>query len=324
MASTVEIAWSERTDQADWLKERLEGKAGSTVASVVPGGFEAYARVLHPAQVEGDGEASSARWAEVASLSDLPLLPDARFHSVALPPDDAGDADLTKYRPPRRGSLTAEDATVLASVLRGATPDAGDCWFCLWEGYAWQGRASDPIPPEILDGAKVSVSGREFVLYKGPVEACCAVEGPVCQTANIWWPADTSWCVVSDIDLPWTYVGGTAAVVEQLCGRSDIEVLPAAAGDPVRKVEDRVLRWAASGADQLLRTGNARVETPRGVLEAWFERPGLQPGALGINCQTDDGRRWGKRTRIEHRVDQELRHLLSLHFSMHIVDLVEG
>ena len=45
-------------------------------------------------------------------------------------------------------------------------------------------------------------------------------------------------------------------------------------------------RWVAIGVDQLLKTGNCCIKTPRGVIEAWFERPGLEPGALGIIATT--------------------------------------
>ena len=36
------------------------------------------------------------------------------------------------------------------------------------------------------------------------------------QSANLWWPADRAWCVATEIDFAWTYVGGTRAVVDAL------------------------------------------------------------------------------------------------------------
>ena len=39
--------WSEDVRQADWIARRLSGNWG-TVLGVIPDGFEAYARVLHP------------------------------------------------------------------------------------------------------------------------------------------------------------------------------------------------------------------------------------------------------------------------------------
>lgn len=326
MSSVAEISWSTSVEEADWLKERLASPAGSTTASIVPGGFEAYGRVLHPARlVEGEDDGGrEARWTEVAKRSGMPLLPNARFHSVALPSEARDGAKLSECRPPRRGSLTPGDAAALASVLRYHTADADRTWFCFWDGHAWQGPLAEAIPIDVLDGPKVGIGRREYLLYEGPVEAAVALADAGSQTANVWWPADRSWCVVSDLDLPWTYVAGSAHLIAQLVDHGDLEVLPANADDPVRRVESWVDGWVASGVDQLMRTGNGRIETSRGVIEAWFERPGLQPGALGIQVKPDDGRRWGRRTNIEHRVDVELRRLLGLHLTMHVIDLVEG
>jgi hypothetical protein len=50
----------------DWIDEALSGLLG-TVASVVPGRFEAYARVLHP--VEFDDSRPSLTWAEVCRIT---------------------------------------------------------------------------------------------------------------------------------------------------------------------------------------------------------------------------------------------------------------
>jgi hypothetical protein len=48
--SDAEPAWSDQTRQASWIGERLAPFDAHVVTSVVPGGFEGYARVLHPAE----------------------------------------------------------------------------------------------------------------------------------------------------------------------------------------------------------------------------------------------------------------------------------
>jgi hypothetical protein len=323
MGSVAEIAWSEQIEAGDWIKGRLTSPVGSTVTSIIPGGFEAYARVLHPAVLAGREADGQARWAQVAAWSGLELRPNAQFHSVALPPQGAVSDELAACRPPRKGSLTAGDCVALAARLRSHTDTPDRCWFCLWEGYAWQGVKSDPIPAEILDGPRVALPRRDYVLFSGPVEAAAAID-EAAFTPNIWWPSDRAWCVVSAIDLPWTYVGAAAPVIADLLARDDLEVLPAEPDDRVSRVESWVVEWAYTGVDELLRNGSCRIETPRGAIDAWFERPGLQTGSLGITSTTADGRRWSKRTAVEHRVDQELRRLISLHLMMHLVDLVEG
>ena len=59
--------WSDDVGQAGWIAERLTPREDEyPVTIVVPAGFEAYARVLHPAQTPDNGN-RLVRWAEVAA-----------------------------------------------------------------------------------------------------------------------------------------------------------------------------------------------------------------------------------------------------------------
>ncbi|HET7305523.1 MAG TPA: hypothetical protein VFJ12_13345 [Segeticoccus sp.] len=152
------LEWSTDVEQADWIRGRLAPFHSGEVTSVVPRGFPAYARVLHPAR----GPAGRAvRWAEVAARSGVEMLPETQFHEIALLPpgddpasascDDAASASCDDTAPesrdhlplvstvqaPEEGTLRAADATVLADVLRRHTSSPDDCWFCLWDGYGW-------------------------------------------------------------------------------------------------------------------------------------------------------------------------------------------
>ena len=64
--------WSEAVGEADWIADRLS-PFGECVTSVVPGAFEAYARVLHPAEDPLHGGDRVVRWAEVAAWSRVCL-----------------------------------------------------------------------------------------------------------------------------------------------------------------------------------------------------------------------------------------------------------
>jgi hypothetical protein len=74
VVSDAEPAWSGETGQASWIGARLAPFGAGVVTSVVPGGFGAYARVLHPAEEPLDGD-RVVRWTEVAAWSGLPLRP---------------------------------------------------------------------------------------------------------------------------------------------------------------------------------------------------------------------------------------------------------
>ena len=112
MGSVAEIAWSELVAEADWIRDRLVTPVGSTVTSIVPSGFAAYARVLHPAIVSGGAKEAPARWVQVAAWSGMELRANAQFHSVALPPQGPVSAELAACCPPRKGSLSAPDCSV--------------------------------------------------------------------------------------------------------------------------------------------------------------------------------------------------------------------
>src|ERR1035437_1301203 len=126
---------------ADWIGPRL-GEFGTSVTSVIPGGFETYARVLHPADSFGGG---LVRWADVATWSGLPLRSNGQFHSIALPPE-APQHEAPWHGSPRQGSLVEPDAERLVELLRQWTPPPDQCWFCIGDGYGWQPRTDRPEP----------------------------------------------------------------------------------------------------------------------------------------------------------------------------------
>jgi hypothetical protein len=76
----------------------------------------------------------------------------------------------------------------------------------------------DPIPAAVRQGSKVYLADHDYLLYAGPVEAVAAMAPmpDMDQTPCLWWPDDRAWCVASTIDLPWTYVGGPAGLIERI------------------------------------------------------------------------------------------------------------
>lgn len=82
--------WSSAVEAADWIAERI-GHFGAAVTSVVPTGFEAYARTLPPAERAGHGD-RLVRRREIAAWGGVAFGPDAQFYSIALPADAPGYA----------------------------------------------------------------------------------------------------------------------------------------------------------------------------------------------------------------------------------------
>lgn len=130
-------AQGDEVDAARWWLARRHPVAEGDVSSVVTGGFEAYARILHPASRMGTGSGKrvEVRWAEVAAWSGRRLHPLAQFDSLRASSDCAA-APFDSA--PEIGPLPAAQATALVEVLSafsgGPQPD---CWFAVWDGYGW-------------------------------------------------------------------------------------------------------------------------------------------------------------------------------------------
>jgi hypothetical protein len=304
--------WSSDVHQADWIAPRLAPWEDEyTITIVVPAGFEAYARVLHPAETLDSGD-RLVRWADVAAWSGMPLRKDAQFHSIALPPAAPSGPLLYGSQGPQEGSLYVPDAEVLAAILRDWTATPEDCWFCVWDGFGWDTASTfaaftetgqppeiieeprqDPVPAQVREGPRVHLPHRDYLLYRGPAEAVvtlASLDGTWGQCPNLWWPADRAWCVASEIDLQWTYVGGPRGLIDAILADGRIEALPAAPNDPVSRVEDWVTAWADQLTDGLMTRGAASLSTPRGSVDARLRRPpGIRQAELRIEVAGRDG-----------------------------------
>jgi hypothetical protein len=220
---------------ADWLGSRLR-RFGSAVAAVVPDGFPAYVRILHPARGP-DGR--PVRWAEVAAWSGRTVHRLAQFHAISRPAASAptGPAPWDGEDPPE-GNLPAELLRILCATLAEHTSTPRSCWFCLWDGYGWLhgspsvaimgNHGSIPVPPafpaEVLEGSRVRLPGRDYLLLAGSLVAAPQLGWAdpygfsFPQSPNLFWPTDQAWCVASEIDLCCTLVAGSDALAGALVG----------------------------------------------------------------------------------------------------------
>lgn len=328
------LRWSTAVQEADWIAERLS-PFGQRVTSVVPSGFEAYARILHPILDPGDA-GPAVRWREVAAWSGIELRPDAQFHAIALPSVPPERPPPWRGQGPRQGQLFTPDALVLAEVLRSFTTTPEACFFGLWAGYGFPGiplvsvgsppagPLPDAIPSTVRDGPLVRLPHREYWLYTGGVEAIVvpAAVGHG-QSANLAWPTDRAWCVATEIDLSSTYVGGSAALIERLVTDSRIEALPASPDDPVTGLAPVVADLVDAALEELLAGGHVRITTSMGTVEAWLEHPTEhQAGVLRTRSERFDGSRGSGGASLHHQED--LRRTVCAWLAGALVDLVGG
>lgn len=178
--------------------------------------------------VELMSDLAPARWVEERVLPWIPgggalvgsVLPAGFDAYVRLDhaPDEPDD------------DLAPDDVAALLEVLARHTAGVDPLWVCVWEGYGGSPRHFDDAP-------KVRIPAREHLLLRAPAEALTRrlVAGPLGLHAfgpSLWWPGDRAWCAGSDIDLPWTYVGGSAACVADVRERFP-RAIPVSPDEPV-------------------------------------------------------------------------------------------
>jgi hypothetical protein len=227
------------TSPAGWIEERLPKHRWATVGSVVPDGFEAYARLLHPAHKKTSTyEREQVSWTWVATQTGRVVHPLVQFARLAELEDHLNGQPEWGDRP-HEGDLPSEFVGPLTRLLTAHTSTPDLCWYCIWEGWGalFALRGYEEGHP------KVEVPGRSYLLIKGSLESLAdfdslhVVDGP-----SIWWPDDRAWCVSTDIDLDSTYVGGSAECIDALTQDPALEVLPARLEDPVDFASDTINR----------------------------------------------------------------------------------
>lgn len=211
---------------ADWVGGRLAPVEDGTLGAVVPRGFEAYARILHPPSLP-DGAPTT--WGAVCAA--------AGYEPHPLMQWEAAGADWPGTEP-YVGSLESEPLTVLADVLADYT--RGWCYFALWDGFGWMhgspaisftdGRRIPPaFPPDVLDGPRLHLPHRDYLLFRGQLADLLHLGWTYSggtedlQSPNLMWPADKSWFVATEIDFDSTLVGGTDDLVETLLATEGLE-----------------------------------------------------------------------------------------------------
>jgi hypothetical protein len=259
-----------RTDvgPTEWVDESLLPLRGVSegvrVGEIVPTGFEAYARILHPASRRVGDRFEPITWSELARTRGKTVHPEVQLKALL--------GDEFRHSAPW-GELPEEDSipeglrAPLVEILRRFTRTADRCWFCIWEGYGvWFGgrelktysdtsrsaqrarkreasRRAEREAAAMEQIPKASIMGgmRRCLVFTGSIDA---VPGLTIRhqslTPNWWWPDDRAWIVVSELDTPSTYVGGSAALVQAILDEPQLEAVPSHPDHRFDWVGDRI------------------------------------------------------------------------------------
>ncbi|MGH7604082.1 MAG: hypothetical protein ACRENK_08820 [Gemmatimonadaceae bacterium] len=181
------------------------------MASFLPGDLAAYARVYHPFGDGDDSVVGVSSWAALAAnagrnLSDPAAAADFAYHGLS-------NAQA------RTGTLSPSSIRPLVEHLRPATTTPEQCYFALWDGFA-----GSVVPRGLVP--KLELPNRAYHVFAGPLEGALSSFDAVSyshRSANLWWAADHAWCVATEIDFAWTYVGGPRARIDAILADSRLD-----------------------------------------------------------------------------------------------------
>ena len=245
-------AWPEQfillkdVTESTWIElDSWVGMGSTKVTAIVPRGFAAYVRVFHPVP----SSSGPRGWSEVAGATGRIMHPLAQWKQIS----PAGAAESRWDQPPE-GEPQSEVLVPLVSILQDFTPNPSLCFFAIWDGWGQlhsgsfvsfrlPGQPTDMPTPvdrfvseredEARENSRFELepgTGRPYLLGTGPLEVVLEItRGSVFERPGVpvamWWPADRSWFVASEIDFDSTLIGGSADLCDALLGHQQLEAL---------------------------------------------------------------------------------------------------
>jgi hypothetical protein len=203
MCKSVEV-------DVSWIKDGLgEYKPGEwRIGNMIPAGYPAYLRVMHPVQRLYEEHVEEVSWREVAAASGLQVTALSVFEDL-LPLDDI-DVGL-----PSGDYLGDALCGRLAEILAIHTRFPRACTFLFgvyWGEYFPEGTA---MPNVELDGTRFSVA-------TGSCRDACGFS----VYPSMWWPTDRNWIVSTPADSQSTLVGCGRDAAQELLADPVIEAWP--------------------------------------------------------------------------------------------------
>jgi hypothetical protein len=203
---------------ASWVLAGVRPFEEYSVGALLPNGFAAYARVLHPALRRTADRLQEVRWQEVAAANGRRAHPAMEWGSIT------GSWRLERQdglwdQEPETGSLPIRQAERLAELLARHTATPKRCCFAVWDGFA-----DLELPWET---PRVPMPQRPMWLLRGPLSgAAASLDAAWGRSASLWWPEDRAWCVATDVDLMSTYVGGSEECIASVLRSDGLEAMP--------------------------------------------------------------------------------------------------
>ena len=254
-----------------WIRPRLGGAFGA-VTLQVPTGFEAYARIFHPALSR---EQRRTTWAEVAHACGTTPHRQMQWHAIlglstvddlrgSYQANDGSGVQWTGADPPV-GAMDIETLDALCAILDQYTPDASHCFFGLCTINGWL----EALPQELIQPLLRLPYDRSHIVLEGKLTAVDQIaydwgaaesmrmdltgtqqSSPQGQNLHdftqreapsLIWPADHSWLVASEVDFDSTLIGGPSTLIRTIIASPKLEAWQVQPDDLLSEDADNAL-----------------------------------------------------------------------------------
>jgi hypothetical protein len=214
---------AQSSEVAHWIVPRLHHFA-MDVCSFVPDGFDSYARILHPPlKHTPDGKTVPVRWRDIAAAHARSVEEELLLLDTSSDPSEFAPSGEPLWNEQSHvGTPSRDIVDRLVEILSRHTHTPNQCVFAIWEGWG-------PLADQFAGAPRFSIPGREMLLLVGSLEdATTTLSTPnwSFRGANLWWPNDRAWCVSTEIDFKWTYVGGSAECIYEILKDPYLEAYP--------------------------------------------------------------------------------------------------
>lgn len=153
----------------DWLRASLTTFAES-VASLLPGTFEAYARLYHPWQSNDGTSVPPPTWREIAAAAGADMNDPIACASLIWSARDRACIDV--------GSLPRVVIGPLGEYLRSATTTPERCFFAVWEGFGGSAVPEGLDPKLELPHRRYHVSRDRWKAPGRAMRRCTSIISP--------------------------------------------------------------------------------------------------------------------------------------------------
>lgn len=189
-----------------WLAPDATGRSGRR-SSLIPLGYGAYFKLLHPAQAKDDRRDVS--WSEIADSARLPLTVSTRLFDLCV---DSGRRDELALPP--HGMMPDKACDQLVNILANFTRTPHQCVTVF--STSW----GDLLPTN-LNLRTGSLRGQTVLLSVADIMQICELS----ISPTMWWPADRAWIVATILDTNWSVIGCSHEAGEVIRSAHDLDLL---------------------------------------------------------------------------------------------------